>query len=99
MNARVNHFTRLLRRLRGFLRRLGRWRVDARPDQLPDLTTQEALRDSEERLRLVRRATGLGRYELDWMPRRHDWSPEPGTLLRVPPELDIRTASGLREPS
>ena len=99
MNAGVNQITRLLRRLPGFLRSLGRWRVGVRPDQpsLPDLATQEALRDSEERLRLVRRATGLGMYEIDWVARRRYWSPELRAILRVPPDLDINTDSDLLE--
>lgn len=99
MNARVNQFTRLLRRLPGFLRVLGRRGVRARADQpsLPDLATQEALRDSEERLRLVRRATGLGMYEIDWVARRRYWSPELRTILRVPPDLDINTDTDLLE--
>src|SRR5256885_15519348 len=99
MNARVNQFTKLLRRLPGFFRSLGRWCVPVRPDQptLPELSTQEALRDSEERLRLVRRATGLGMYEIDWVARRRYWSPELRTILRVPPELDINRDSDLLE--
>src|SRR4029077_5462580 len=99
MNARVNQFTKLLRQLSGLLRGLGRWRVGVRPDQalLPDLATEEALRDSEERLRLVRRATGLGMYEIDWMARRRYWSPELRAILRVPPDLDINSHTDLLE--
>src|SRR6476469_7502252 len=99
MNARVNQFTKLLRRLPGLLRGLGRGRVGARPDQalLPDPATEEALRDAEERLRLVRRATGLGMYEVDWVARRRYWSPELRAILRVPPELDINTDTDLLE--
>lgn len=96
MNARVNQFTKLLRRLSGFLRSLGRRGARARPDQ-PALATQEALRDSEERLRLVRRATGLGMYEIDWVARRRYWSPELRAILRVPPDLDINTDADLLE--
>src|SRR5436309_10293614 len=92
MNARVNQFTSFLRRLPGF----GRRRVAARAN-LPDLTTQEALRDSEERLRLVRRATGLGMYEIDWIARRRYWSPELRAILRAPPDLDINSDSDLLE--
>ena len=99
MNARLNQFSQLLRRLPGFLRGPGRWRFGARFDQptLPDLATQEALRDSEERLRLVRRATGLGMYEIDWVARRRYWSPELRAILRVPADLDINTESDLLE--
>ena len=99
MNARVNQFTKLLRRLPCFLRSLGRRRVGARIEQpsAPDIATQEALRDSEERLRLVRRATGLGMYEIDWVARRRYWSPELRAILRVPPELDINTDTDLLE--
>src|SRR5437763_4015221 len=99
MNARLNQFSQLLRRLPGFLRGPGRWLFGARFDQptLPDLATQEALRDSEERLRLVRRATGLGMYEIDWVARRRYWSPELRAILRVPPDLDINTDTDLLE--
>ena len=61
------------------------------------LATQQALRDSEERLRLVRRATGLGMYEIDWAERRRYWSPELRALLRVPDDLDINTDADLLE--
>lgn len=61
------------------------------------LATEEALRDSEERLRLVRRATGLGMYEIDWIARRRYWSPELRALLRVPDDLDINTDTDLLE--
>src|ERR1044072_9799650 len=61
------------------------------------LATQAALRDSEERLRLVRRATGLGMYEIDWVARRRYWSPELRELLRVPDDLDINTGADLLE--
>jgi PAS domain S-box-containing protein len=77
-----------VRRLAGF------GRNGARADEL---ATQEALRDSEERLRLVRRATGLGMYEIDWAARRRYWSPELRALLRVPDELDINTDADLLE--
>jgi len=62
-----------------------------------DLATEEALRDSEERLRLVRRATGLGMYEIDWLARRRYWSPELRTILRVPAEVDINSDTDLLE--
>src|SRR3954470_20571519 len=93
MNARVNQFTRFLRRLPGLLRSLGGRRVRARDG----LATEEALRDSEERLRLVRRATGLGMYEIDWIARRRYWSPELRAILRVPSDLDINSDSDLLE--
>ena len=61
------------------------------------LATEAALRDSEEHLRLVRRATGLGMYEIDWVTRRRYWSAELRALLRVPDDLDIDTDSDLIE--
>jgi PAS domain S-box-containing protein len=61
------------------------------------LSTEAALRDSEERLRLVRRATGLGMYEIDWVARRRYWSPELRELLRVSPDFDLNTDSDLLE--
>jgi PAS domain S-box-containing protein len=85
----------LLRRLAGFVENLAR-RVGARPDA-GELSTEQALRDSEERLRLVRRATGLGMYEIDWVARRRYWSPELRALLRVPDDLDINTDTDLLE--
>ena len=99
MTARVNIFTVLLRRARGFLRSLSRWRVSVRRDHrnAPDPAAQEALRDSEERLRLIRRATGLGMYEIDWVEKRRYWSPELRAILRVPLELDINTNVDLLE--
>ena len=69
----------------------------ARPDRGSDLATYEALRDSEERLRLVRRATGLGMYEIDWVARRRYWSPELRAILRVPPDMDINANTDLLE--
>src|SRR6202008_4981074 len=68
-----------------------------RPEASSDLSTQEALRDSEGRLRLVRRATGLGMYEIDWLERRRYWSPELRAILRVPSDLDINTDADLLE--
>jgi PAS domain-containing protein len=65
--------------------------------RVDELATQQALRDSEERLRLVRRATGLGMYEIDWAERRRYWSPELRALLRVPDDLDINTDADLLE--
>src|SRR5947209_7901220 len=99
MNARVTQFARLLRRLRGFSRGLRRRRVPASADRATahDLATEEALRESEERLRLVRRATGLGMYEIDWIARRRYWSPELRAILRVAPDLDINTDSDVLE--
>jgi PAS domain S-box-containing protein len=71
-------------------------RADARLQQ-SELSTEAALRDSEEQLRLVRRATGLGMYEIDWVARRRYWSPELRALLRVPENLDINTDTDLLE--
>jgi PAS domain S-box-containing protein len=48
-------------------------------------------------LRLVRRATGLGMYEIDWVARRRYWSPELRAILRVSPDLDINTDADLLE--
>ncbi len=84
-------FSRFLR----WLPVLGR-RGFARPKG-SELATEQALRDSEERLRLVRRATGLGMYEIDWVARRRYWSPELRTLLRVPADVDINTDTDLLE--
>jgi PAS domain S-box-containing protein len=99
MKPRVNTFTELLRRLRSFLQSSAGRRVAACADEpiLADLATHEALRDSEERLRLVRRATGLGMYEIDWVERRRYWSPELRAILRAPPELDINSDVDLLE--
>jgi len=99
MNACVNTFIQLLRRLPPALRSLRRRCVGSRTDspKLPDLATQEALRDSEERMRLVRRATALGMYEIDWVARRRFWSPELRAILRVPSELDINSDIDLLE--
>jgi PAS domain S-box-containing protein len=99
MNARVNQLAQRLRRLLGLFRGSGGRRARACPDvpTLPDLATREALRDSEERLRLVRRATGLGMYEIDWVERRRYWSPELRAILRLPEELDINTDTDLLE--
>src|SRR5688500_10736298 len=93
MNVGVNQLTNLVRRLHGFLRSLGDRRVRVRDE----LSTQEALRDSEERLRLVRRATGLGMYEIDWVARRRYWSPELRAILRAPSDLDINSDTDLLE--
>jgi PAS domain S-box-containing protein len=73
----------------------GSRRASARADE--GARAAEALRDSEERLRLVRRATGLGMYEIDWVARRRYWSPELRAILRVPAELDINTDADLLE--
>jgi len=45
----------------------------------------------------VRRATGLGMYEIDWVARRRYWSPELRAILRVPDDLDINTNTDLLE--
>jgi PAS domain S-box-containing protein len=99
MNLRVHHAAGRLGWLPGWLTALGRRLAGVRvaDGAAPDLSTQEALRDSEERLRLVRRATGLGMYEIDWMARRRYWSPELRAILRVPPETDINTDTDLLE--
>lgn len=97
MNPRVHHVAGLLGWLPGWLAGLGRRFVGARPDTAPSLSTQEALRDSEERLRLVRRATGLGMYEIDWVARRRYWSPELRAIVRAPPDLDINSDVDLLE--
>ncbi|MEJ0075934.1 MAG: PAS domain S-box protein [Alphaproteobacteria bacterium] len=96
MNVRVHHDAGLLGRLARWLAALRRRPASARFDA-PDLATQEALRVSEERLRLVRRATGLGMYEIDWVARRRYWSPELRGILRVPGDLDIDTDTDLLE--
>ena len=82
----------IVRRLPGLV---GLGRIGARFQT--ELATEEALRDSEERLRLVRRATGLGMYEIDWIARRRYWSPELRALLRVPPDFDLNTDTDLLE--
>jgi PAS domain S-box-containing protein len=84
----------LLNRLRGLVGLRGA--AAARPHE-DELATQQALQDSEERMRLVRRATGLGMYEIDWVERRRYWSPELRALLRVPGDLDINTDTDLLE--
>lgn len=89
--------------LAGVLRRLasafdaGSRAASARANELSDEATREALRESEERLRLVRRATGLGMYEIDWVARRRYWSPELRAILHVPADLDINTDTDLLE--
>ena len=45
----------------------------------------------------MRRATGLGMYEIDWVARRRYWSPELRAILRVPADLDINTDTDLLE--
>jgi two-component system sensor kinase FixL len=87
----------LLAKIRSWLAGLFGLAAHLRPDGAPDLSTQEALRDSEERLRLVRRATGLGMYEIDWSARRRYWSPELREILRVPPDVDINADTDLLE--
>src|SRR5262245_63490225 len=76
---------------------LGGSAAPARGEDGSGLSTQEALRDSEERLRLVRRATGLGMYEIDWVARRRYWSPELRAILRVPADTDINSDTDLLE--
>jgi PAS domain S-box-containing protein len=97
MNVRAHYVAGFLSRLPGWFAAFGRRLRRARPASAADPATQEALRDSEERLRLVRRATGLGMYEIDWTARRRYWSPELRTILRVPPDRDIDTDSDLLE--
>ncbi len=75
----------------------GSRRASARAVEAPDDITRQALQDSEERLRLVRRATGLGMYEIDWVARRRYWSPELRAILHVPADLDINTDTDLLE--
>src|SRR5262245_23692649 len=86
----------LMRRLASFVGLAGR-SASVRPGDHADLATREALRDSEERLRLVRRATGLGMYEIDWTARRRHWSPELRAILRAPDDLDINNEEDLLE--
>ena len=93
MNSRANLFSGFFTRLPGWISSFGRRGTVARSDE----ETQEALRESEERLRLVRRATGLGMYEIDWVGRRRYWSPELRAILRMPPDLDISNDSDLLE--
>ena len=45
----------------------------------------------------MRRATGLGMYEIDWVARRRYWSPELRAMLRVPDDFDINTDTDLLE--
>src|SRR5437870_826972 len=97
MNFRVHNVAGFLGRMPGWFAAFGRRVARARPDSAADRATQEALRDSEERLRLVRRATGLGMYEIDWVARRRYWSPELRTILRVPLDADINTDMDLLE--
>ena len=87
----------LLAKIRSTLAGLFGSATPAWPDHGSDLATQEALRDSEERLRLVRRATGLGMYEIGWLERRRYWSPELREILRVPPDVDINSDTDLLE--
>jgi PAS domain S-box-containing protein len=80
--------------LEGLGRRIG---LRGRASAPGELATETALRDPEEQLRLVRRATGLGMYEIDWVGRRRYWSPELRELLRVPADFDINTDTDLLE--
>ena len=61
------------------------------------LSQRKLYANSEERLRLVRRATGLGMYEVDWVGRRRYWSPELRAILRAPADLDINSDVDLLE--
>jgi PAS domain S-box-containing protein len=97
MDSLVPHGAGFLGRLRGWFTASGRRPAAARADDPADPATHEALRESEERLRLVRRATGLGMYEIDWVARRRYWSPELRAILRVPPEHDIDGDTDLLE--
>jgi PAS domain S-box-containing protein len=89
-------FAKWLRRLAVLVDPAGP-RASARAEESPADAAARALRDSEERLRLVRRATGLGMYEIDWVARQRYWSPELRAILRVPAELDINTDADLLE--
>jgi PAS domain S-box-containing protein len=89
-------FAKWLRRMAILVDPLSR-RAFARAHRGAPDATREALRDSEERLRLVRRATGLGMYEVDWVARRRYWSPELRAMLRVPADLDINADADLLE--
>jgi PAS domain S-box-containing protein len=97
MNFRVHPIAGFLGWLPAWFTALRRRPDDARPDASADFAAEQALRDSEERLRLVRRATGLGMYEIDWVARRRYWSPELRVMLRVPPHMDINTDTDLLE--
>ena len=96
MNVRVGNFAGFLSRLRGSLAAIGRRLAGVRPN-VNAIPSDAALRDSEERLRLIRRATGLGMYEIDWVARRRYWSPELRAILRVPDDVDINTDPDLIE--
>ena len=47
-------------------------------------TAEQALRASEERLRLASEVAGLGTYDVDLVTGRREWSPEFYDLLRLP---------------
>src|SRR5256885_13358520 len=95
MNVCVHNVAGFLGRLPGWFAAFGRRLARARPDPSADPGTQEALRESEERLRLVRRATGLGMYEIDWLARRRPWAPQLRTRPGGPPGLPIDTETRL----
>ena len=98
MNSRVDQVAGFFGWLRGCFAALHSGRAPARADDgASDLATVDALRESEERLRLVRRATGLGMYEIDWAARRRYWSPELRAILRVPADVDINSDADLLE--
>ena len=96
MSSRLgHHIATLLSGLSGLT--FGRSPRPPHVDSSASRVTEEALRESEERLRLVRRATGLGMYEIDWIARRRYWSPELRAILRVPADLDITADADLLE--
>jgi PAS domain S-box-containing protein len=97
MDRRVHQVAGFFGRLAGWLAAVAGRPGGARAHGASEAATQEALRDSEERLRLVRRATGLGMYEIDWVARKRYWSPELRAILRVPSDLDINTDEDLLE--
>lgn len=47
---------------------------------------EEALHESEERLRTVTRAAGIGYFDIDLMKRTVYWSPELKAILGLPPD-------------
>ena len=47
-------------------------------------TAEQALRASEERLRLASEVAGLGTYDVNLVTGRREWSPEFHDLLRIP---------------
>ncbi len=57
--------------------------------------TEEALRASEERLRLAIDAAGFGTYSYDFVSGTSDWSPEFKTLLGVPASQPLQLDADL----